>query len=314
MRERAPLCHVVLLTVALGTASPASAGQQAAAEPGAVVAPSAAALRAEPLGPWPPLQRLQPGASANVENALPETLAESVDRCVASSLAATGVPGAAVAVLVDGQLAYSKGYGVKHRRNGGEVTAQTTFRIGSITKMMTAAAVLQQIEAGRVSLDDPVTRLVPELSLSGRRSADLVTVRHILTHTSAIPDLPFELDGPHDASGMTVWVVDHAGTTLHAQPGAFYNYSNPNYLLAGLVAERASAVPYHRLMDEAVWGPAGMTATTLDPAVVMARGNYSYGHFHNAMGREQIVAPDAYDNWAIAPAGYAFSTAPDLVR
>lgn len=280
------------------------------------VTPSLAAVAAiQPLGPVPALRPLAPGPrAASALSGARETLAEAVDRCVESDLALTGVPGAAVAVAVDGTLAYSRGYGVKHRHEGGDVTASTSFRIGSLTKMMTAAAVMQQVEAGRVSLDDPVTALIPELAFSGHRGAGLVTVRHLLTHTSAIPDLPFDLDGPRVDSAIADWVLAGPGITLNAQPGAFYNYSNPNYMLAGLIAERAAGLPYHRLMDEAIWAPAGMTATTLDPVRVLARGDYTYGHGRAASGRELILAPDAYDNWLPAPSGYAFSTAPDVAR
>ena len=98
------------------------------------------------------------------------------------------------------------------------------------------------------------------------------------------------------------------------RPGVFWNYSNPNFNLAGLVVERASAVPYRRYMEEQVFAPAGLTRTTFDPAAVIADGNYSYGHFSSPGGVETIYAPDDYDNAVYAPAGYAFSTAGDLVR
>jgi CubicO group peptidase (beta-lactamase class C family) len=108
-------------------------------------------------------------------------LAAAVDACVTADMAATDTPGAAAAVMVDGVLAYERGYGVRRRGSSNPVDADTVFRIGSVTKMMTAAALLQQVEAGRVSLDDLVTEYVPELELAGPWPPELITVRHLLS-------------------------------------------------------------------------------------------------------------------------------------
>jgi CubicO group peptidase (beta-lactamase class C family) len=100
----------------------------------------------------------------------------------------------------------------------------------------------------------------------------------------------------------------------HAPPGSFWNYSNPNFSLAGLVAEQASGTTYHEYVVDELWARAGMDSTVLVPADVMAGGNYTYGHSNDlSTGEPVIFAPDAYDNWAFAPAGFAFSTSTDLV-
>jgi CubicO group peptidase (beta-lactamase class C family) len=242
------------------------------------------------------------------------TIEEAIDLCVLTDMALIDAPGAAVAVVLDGRLIYSRGYGVKHRLNGGDVNEDTVFRIGSVTKQMTAAAVMQQVEAGVVSLDDPVTVHIPELELAGLVPADRVTVRHLLTHTAAIPDLFFTADGRTDPDALSDWAISLRAVALHAPPGTFYNYSNPNFALAGLVVERATGTIYQDYLAANVWGPAGMTATTLYPDEVIAGGNYSHGHMDFGTGNETIYAPDDYDNWSMAPAGYAFSTAGDLAR
>jgi CubicO group peptidase (beta-lactamase class C family) len=94
----------------------------------------------------------------------------------------------------------------------------------------------------------------------------------------------------------------------------FFNYSNPNFNLAGLVAERASGVPFRDYMHSQVFEAAGMFRTTFDPAVVMADGNYTFGHHDLGPNTRVTYAPNAYDNSIYAPAGYAFSTAGDLVK
>jgi CubicO group peptidase (beta-lactamase class C family) len=94
-------------------------------------------------------------------------LDDAIDQCVTQSMTAAGTPGAAVAVAIDGALILERGYGVKRRNGSDPVDAETSFRIGSITKQLTAAAVLQQVELETVLLDDPVTACVPELNLAG---------------------------------------------------------------------------------------------------------------------------------------------------
>jgi len=102
---------------------------------------------------------------------------------------------------------------------------------------------------------------------------------------------------------------------LHAPPGSFWNYSNPNFMLAGLVAERASGVPYRDLLKQQLWEPAGMHATTFSPDEVVAGDDYSYGHaLVPGTSRAAYVDPSDNDLWAAGPAGFAFSTVGDLVR
>ncbi len=242
------------------------------------------------------------------------TLEEAVDLCVLQDMALVGTAGASVALAVDGQLLYQNGYGVKHRVLGGPVDADTYFRIGSVTKMLTAAAVMQQVEAGTVALADPVTVHIPEFEVDGIFPAERITVHHLLTHSTGFPDLDFSLQGPSGNDALSTWAADQNDVLLHAPPGAFWNYSNPNFSLAGLVLERASGIPYRDYMTANIFGAAGLTRTTFDPAAVMADGDYSFGHLRFPGGTELVYAPDDYDNWVVQPAGYAFSTAGDLVR
>ncbi len=274
--------------------------------------PSAETLLAT-LGPGP----LPPASSAERHTRIAnkaDSLGNAIDICVEDNMAALNAPGAAVAVLLDGELLYERGYGEKWRGMGNPVDADTVFRIGSVTKQMTAAVVMQQVELGRVELDAPVTRYVPEFSVAGKWPADRITVWNLLTHTSAFPDRIQSADG-HDNGALSRWAASQSKMQLHAPPGSFWNYSNPNFMLAGLVAERAAGTPYRELYKESLWGPAGMSSTTFDAFEVLAWGNYSYGHYYDSEGeREYILSPRDNDFWASGPAGYAFSTVGDLVR
>jgi CubicO group peptidase (beta-lactamase class C family) len=243
-----------------------------------------------------------------------DNLEDAIDQCVNDDMALLGTPGAAVAVMLDGEVLYEAGYGVKHWASGGAVDADTIFRIGSVTKQLTAAAVMQQVEAGTVFLDEPITRYIPELEIDGHIPADRITVHHILTHCSGYPDLGFDPDGPTEDEALGDWAAHQGSVVLHAPPGVFFNYSNPNFNFAGLVAERASGVPFRDYMQSQIFEAAGMSRTTFDPAVVMADGNYTFGHQPLGSDNWRTYAPDAYDNSIYAPAGYAFSTAGDLVK
>ena len=249
----------------------------------------------------------------------PLTPWEAIDRCVRDEMAAKGGLGAAVAIYRGGAIVYEQGYGTRERGGDLSVDAGTQFRIGSITKMFTAAAVMQEVDAGRVDLRAPITRYITELRLADAAAAGSITVWNLLTHTSGYPDNLFldldDIDGPKNDAALSTWVQSQTGTRLQSPPGTLWNYSNDNYVLAGLVAERASGVPYQRLMAERIFARAGLTSTTLLPAQVLARGNYTVGYWRNPRNGEQRVSgPEAYDNWVAAPAGYAFSTAGDLVR
>jgi CubicO group peptidase (beta-lactamase class C family) len=140
-------------------------------------------------------------------------------------------------------------------------------------------------------------------------------VRHALTHTSGFPDRVNDWGTVNGSSALSIWAQGQGEMQLYAPPGSFWNYSNPNFMIAGLVAERASGVPYRDLLKYSLWEPAGMHSTTFDPTEVMASGNYSDGHFYDTEAyRWYVIEPDGFESWTGGPAGFAFSTVGDLVR
>jgi len=264
------------------------------------------------FSPGPPLwlpPAMRPKATTKTDD-----IEQVVDQCVEDAMTLADTPGASVAVIIDGRVEYEQGYGVKRRGGSATVNPRTQFRIGSVTKMLTAAAVMQQVEAGTVFLDDRVARHVPELEFLGRWPSEVMTVKQLLTHATGIPDLTFRPWGDTGPDALSDWAVSLNEVGLHAPPGGFWNYSNPNFNLAGLVVERASGMDYRSYMESRIFGPAGMSRTTFDPADVAAGGNFAFGHQPDDPDDETIYAPDDYDNRAYAPAGYAFSAAGDLAR
>jgi CubicO group peptidase (beta-lactamase class C family) len=243
----------------------------------------------------------------------PAATEAAVDHCISDIMTRTGTPAAQVAVVIDGVLAYEQGYGIRHRVNGGVVDADTIFRSGSIAKMMTAATIMQQVEEGKVWLDDSLAVHVPEYQVPGPWPARLIKVRHLLTHTSGVPDGT----GPADLVGddaLYRWAaLEHP--RLYAPPGSFFNYTNLGYNLLGLVVEKGAGLPFDAYLKTRLWQPAGMFATSHDPAGVEAGGNFAYGYWVNPTSeREEAVAPSDYFIWVDTPNGEAFTTAGDLAR
>ena len=160
------------------------------------------------------------------------TLEEAIDQCVEFNRLRLDAPGAAVAVVLDGELIYESGYGVKVRGGTAVVNPDTIFRIGSVTKQMTAAAVMQQVELGRVELGAPVTDYIPEFVIGGRWPAGQITVWHTLTHTSGFPDRINDWGTVSGDGALSIWAQGQSEMKLHAPPGSFWNYSNPNFMIA----------------------------------------------------------------------------------
>lgn len=241
-------------------------------------------------------------------NALPdqdEDPLANVDACMAADMADKQAHGASIAIMNEGEFVHVRGYGLKHPEQAEEVDAETLFRIGSTTKMMTAAGVLQLAEQGKVDLDAPITRYAPDFNIAAPWQASAIKTRHLLTHSAGIPD---DLSGAFGPTSLVDWAADRGHVQLYAPPGSFFNYSNPSWSLAGLVLQLAGGQPYRERLVEHVWRPAGMTRTTMDTATVIADGNYSFGGQNG-----QAIAPDAYDSLWGGPAGFAFSTPTELV-
>ena len=233
---------------------------------------------------------------------------------------ASGAVGAAMGIIEGGVLTYSVGVGRKDPRTATRVEPTTLFRIGSITKMMTSLAVMQEVQAGNVGLDDLLVDHVPGFHLADG-DPSTITIRHLLEHTSGLYDY-LELDAPPGERGDDALLAfltgrfgdpessGGVGEYLMVDAGRFYNYSNPNFELAGLVAQESSGVLYRQLMSERVFGPLGMTRTFFLPDEVLADGDYAASS--SAALSPSLVLPDRYDNPWGRPAGFAWSSVSDL--
>ncbi len=261
------------------------------------------------------------GGTGGVTTTPTETTDPRYDALISAILAEReklGAPGVAVAVIEDGKVTFARGFGSKDPDKDDPVAATTLFRTGSVNKMLTATGLLGQVAKGKVSLDQPATNHVPDFHFSTDASwASTILVKHLLTHSTGMYDY-LEIDVPAaektDAALETFMTGKFANVDFLMNPsGAFWNYSNPNFMLAGLVAEKASGKTYRQLMKEDVFAPLGMDRTYFLGSEVIADGDYALGVTSYPMV-DHPVRPDSYDNAWARPAGYATSSVLDLAK
>jgi CubicO group peptidase (beta-lactamase class C family) len=237
-----------------------------------------------------------------------QSLETKVDSIATSVLRATGVPSASVAVVQNGKLVLAKAYGSSRLEPQQAATTSMRYAIGSISKQFTAAALLLLQEEGKLRIDDPVGKYVPGLSRGNE-----VTIRQILSHTSGYQDFwpqdylmePMRKDAPAQ-SIMDRW----AKQPLDFEPGSRWQYSNTGFVLAGMIVEKVSGMPFFQFIQTRLLDPLEMkSARDFDsnPRAVDATGyiRYALGPLH--------PAPDAGHGWMYG-AGMLAMTPTDLAR
>ncbi|MFM9369935.1 serine hydrolase domain-containing protein [Streptomyces sp. Da 82-17] len=199
------------------------------------------------------------GATPAPASAPPARLTPAaVDRFVRDYVEETGLPGAVVAVTRGERVLHTAGYG--HTASGAAMTARTRLPVASLSKAMTALAVLQLAEAGKVDLDRPVRRYLPEFRMADPR-AGRITVRQLLTQTSGMADSAYPdltRAQPHSLKEAVAAMRD---APLAADPGTNYRYHNPNYFVAARLVEVVSGRPFAEQLAAEVFRPLGMTRT-----------------------------------------------------
>jgi CubicO group peptidase (beta-lactamase class C family) len=228
-----------------------------------------------------------------------------------------GAPAAAVALIEHGKVTFAHGFGMRDPEAGLPAHARTLFRIGSTTKVLTATLVLQQIAKGKLDLAAKVKDVEPALAIDGPE-LDALTVRHLLTHSSGLFDYgpvasPASLQGDDAMAKFLTSAEYRANEYFMDPPGSMWNYSNPNFYIAGLMAERASGRSYRAMLTDDLLIPLGMTRTFLLPSEVLAAGDYAIGKSTDA-GKPWIIRPDTYDDGWVRPAGFAFSSVLDFAK
>jgi len=228
-----------------------------------------------------------------------------VDALMNEAVAAGG-PGCAVTVLRQGKVVHSRGYGLADVERGTAITPRTPFDVGSIAKQLTAAVLVRLAERGRLSLDDPVRKHLPELPAY----LQPVTLRHLIHHTSGLRDYLnlWELAGRDftgAASSRDALATIARQKALSFKPGERFLYSNSGYELLALVAERVSGKPFADLARDEIFEPLEMTGTSFRSA----RSRPAEGYMPPFRGMEPVRT-----GFDLVGDGGLWSTAEDLAR
>lgn len=186
------------------------------------------------------------------------------------------VPGAAVLVLRNGQPLHRAAYGMANLEEGQRATPRTNFRLASVSKQFTAAAIEILAERGALSYDDPITRFLPSLPPYARQ----ITVRQLLTHTSGLIDYEDLIPAAATEQLSDADVLEMLEKTDHTDfaPGSKYRYSNTGYVFLGMIAAKASGMSFPAFLEHAVFDPLGMTHTVahVEGADTIAHRAYGY--------------------------------------
>lgn len=221
-----------------------------------------------------------------------------------------GMPGASVVVIRDGNVVVRRSYGLADADSATPITPATNFRLASLSKAFTTAAVLLHVADGRISLDDPVSKHLPELPSHTRA----VTVRHLLTHTSGMWDYE---DFVPDTQAFQVKDADvlrliaaHA-ESLYFAPGTEWRYSNSGYALLALIVERVAGERYAQVLQRRIFSPLGMDNTVAYEAGVSSVAHRAYGH---RVRGDTVRRTDQSNTSAVLGDGGIYSSIDDLVR
>ncbi|TLQ42584.1 serine hydrolase domain-containing protein [Streptomyces marianii] len=245
--------------------------------------------------------------------AVPRRETDALLRHVEAERSRHGIPGLALAIVDGTGVLHAQGFGRTGAQDEAEdVSAATLFRLGSVTKPLTATTVLRLHDRGVMDLDRPVVDVLPALADCGYPAVDRITARMLLGHTAGLPHdfFPTGRGDPADLPEMVLRLLRTYEPV--APPGTAYSYSNPGYDLAGAMAETAAGTPFPQLVDELVLRPLGMASTTFDPVVAITHP-FAFGHRYGADGT-LVTEGQVADNVAHYPSGFALSNVLDMGR
>ena len=236
--------------------------------------------------------------------------AARIDAIVQRHMKLPGAVGLSVAVARGDEVVYSRAYGSANLEFPAPADGETVFRIASVTKQFTAAAILKLAERDKLALDDPLARFLPDFPTHGQE----ITLRHLLTHTSGIPNVT---NLGKKWSDVAARELEHEemlalwkDLPLEFVPGERWNYSNSGYYLLGMVIEKVSGQSYGDFLRAEFFEPLGMTRTRLDSnAELIPNRAQGYAFEDGAFRNDRLIGMSQPFS-----SGALLSTASDLVR
>ncbi|OHB85660.1 MAG: hypothetical protein A2Z38_10040 [Planctomycetes bacterium RBG_19FT_COMBO_48_8] len=226
-----------------------------------------------------------------------DVIEDRIDNLVVQTVKSDS-PGCAIIVIDDGKIVFKRGYGIANMDTGLPITTTTAFNIESVTKQFTAACIALLVEKGEISLDDDISKYLPEMPAYECP----IKIRHLIHHTSGIRDfaiLSFLKGIPLDDPCSEQELLDLIGRQkqLNFRPGDVKRYSNSGYFLLGVIVKRVTGMSVGEYAEKHIFAPLGMTHTSYHYDPVRTAGNLAVPHFSDGEGKYHAkhVALDAND-------------------
>jgi CubicO group peptidase (beta-lactamase class C family) len=253
-----------------------------------------------------------PEAPRPVEPAPPAIDTAALDAWFAAEFPADQ-PGVAALIAKRGETVFAGGWGLADLETDQPITTQTLFNLGSLSKTFVASAILILAERGELSLDDPISKY---FAFEHPEVVAKVQVRHLLTHTSGLPDnrpvaerVSFYLN----ADDADNWKPITRAAALDFEPGTRFQYSNPAYNGLALIVEQVSGRPWRDFVRDEIFLPAGMTTSTITDGAHPSRG-VAHAYYKEGEGPWQQADHGEVPTWNAAGNGGVWSSVEELAR
>jgi serine beta-lactamase-like protein LACTB, mitochondrial len=240
--------------------------------------------------------------------ALAPAAVKAIEAAISSTMSAERIPGLSVAVVTRSELRFAAGFGQADIENAVPATAETVYRLASVSKPITAVAALQLAEQGKLDLDAPVQKYVPSFP----QKPWPVTTRALLGHLSGIRHYADgEFESTHHYNTLADALPIFQDDPLAQEPGAKYLYSTYGYTLAGVVIEAAAGTTFADYVKKSIFDPAGMATARVDDVFeIIPHRSHGYQKGPGGTLQNAGLADTSYK----IPGGGLCATAPDLVR
>ena len=214
--------------------------------------------------------------------------ADTIDDYIKTEMQRHAIPGLSLAVVRSGEIVKAKGYGLSNVELNVAATPETIYQSGSVGKQFIATLVMMLVEEGKLGLDDPVGKYIPEAPASWQK----ITLRHLLSHTSGISNSLYQKIDMHRDYTEDELLREIEALPLDFQPGDKFNYSNSGYVTLGILVHKVTGKFYGDLLREKIFAPLGMTtARIINEADIIPNRAAGYRLVDGALKNQEWVSP-----------------------